>query len=101
MSGVLLNPITLAVIRVLAGLSQAELSRRSGISQGYLSGIESGDKVPSPEMLGKLADTLGVPLASLLTNPTPEQMGEAMERLNKRVPLTKALKPASSTVAAS
>lgn len=87
----LLNPVSLAVIRILAGLSQAALSRSSGISQGYISGIEAGDKQASPEMLGKLADALGVPIAALISDPTPEQVGEAKSRLSKRLPISKAL----------
>lgn len=97
---VLLNPVSLAVIRVLAGLSQAALSRQSGVSQGHISGIESGDKIASPEMLKKLADALGIPIAALLTDPTPEQKNEAMERLNKRLPISKALAPVTTDVEA-
>lgn len=85
-----INPITLAVVRTLAGYSQAELSRRSGVSQGHISGIESGDKAASPSMILKLADALGAPIAALITEPSAAQIKEAKERLSKNVPATKA-----------
>ena len=86
-----LNPISLAVARTLAGLSQAELSRRSKVSQGYISGIEAGDKQASPEKLRQLAIAIGVPIAALITDPTPEQLAAARESLSKNVPGTTAL----------
>lgn len=86
-----INPIALAVIRVLAGYSQAELSRQSNVSQSHISGLESGDKVASPLMLRKLADALGVPAAALLKNPSPAELAEAKAKLSKSVPLSKAL----------
>jgi transcriptional regulator with XRE-family HTH domain len=60
------NPVALRTIRELAGFSQAELSRRSGISQGHISQIERGHKQPRPATLRTLADVLGVPLGSLI-----------------------------------
>lgn len=62
-----LNPAALAAIRVLNGLSQAELSRRAGVSQGHISELERGDKKASPKTIKKLADTLGVPMGALMT----------------------------------
>lgn len=88
---VLLNPIALIVVRVLAGLSQAALARKAEVSQGYLSSIESGSRRPSPEMLLKLASTMGVPVAALLADPSLEEVTEARAALSRRVPGTKAL----------
>jgi transcriptional regulator with XRE-family HTH domain len=85
------NPVSLAVTRTLAGLSQAGLSRATGISQGYISGIEAGDKHATPEMLKKLADGIGVPIAALITDPTAAQIAEAKSRLSRKVPGTKVL----------
>lgn len=59
---------TLATMRMLAGYSQAELSRRSGVSQGHISDLEAADE-PSeirPATAKKLAEGLGVPIASLV-----------------------------------
>ena len=62
-----LNPVALRTIRELAGFSQAELARRTGISQGHISQLESGQKRPRPQTVRLLADHLGVPLGSLLS----------------------------------
>jgi transcriptional regulator with XRE-family HTH domain len=62
-----LNPSALVAIRVLNGLSQAELGRRSKVSQGHISEIERGDKHASPKTIKKLAEALGVPMAALIT----------------------------------
>lgn len=86
-----IHPISLAVMRILAGLSQAALSKKSGVSQGYISGIEAGDKDASPEKIKELADAIGVPIAALITDPTPEQIADARLRISKRTPLSTAL----------
>lgn len=65
-----MNPATLAALRVLAGLSQAELARRSGVSQGHISELERGDKNASPKTIKKLAEALAVPMPALMTVPT-------------------------------
>lgn len=61
------NPVAIKTIRELAGLTQAEFSRRTGISQGHISQIESGQKHPRPPTVRRIAIALGVPMASLLT----------------------------------
>lgn len=53
-------------LRLLRGYSLTELSKKSGVSQPYLSQIESGDRIPSTEILRKLAEPLGVPLINLM-----------------------------------
>lgn len=61
-----INAAALASIRQLNGLSQAELARRSGVSQGYISELESGTKSQSgPATIKKLADALSVPIGAL------------------------------------
>lgn len=66
-----INPAAFRTIRELAGFSQSELARRAGISQGHISQIEAGQKRPRPATLRRLADTLGVPLGSLLAAGDP------------------------------
>jgi transcriptional regulator with XRE-family HTH domain len=61
-----MNPSCLAKIRFLAGYSQAELARRSGLSQGHISELERGEKQARPATIKKLALALGVPIPSLL-----------------------------------
>jgi transcriptional regulator with XRE-family HTH domain len=60
-----MNPATLTALRILAGYSQAELARRSGVSQGHISELERGDKKASPKTVKKLAGGLNVPMAAL------------------------------------
>jgi DNA-binding XRE family transcriptional regulator len=50
-------------IRNQKGLSQRELSQRSGIAGSYLSRIENRHLEPRPKTLRKIAEALGVPLA--------------------------------------
>jgi transcriptional regulator with XRE-family HTH domain len=57
---------TLRHIREQAGLSQPELSERSGVAQGTISDIERGKRKPRGRTLRKLAQVLGVEVADLL-----------------------------------
>ncbi len=52
-------------IRNRRGLSQAQLAKKFGSSQAYVSLIESGDRMPSLEMLGKIAYALDVDVRRL------------------------------------
>ena len=45
--------------RKAAGLTQVELSRKTGMSQQDISAIERGDREPTASTLRKLADALG------------------------------------------
>lgn len=42
----------------LAKVSQSALARATGASQGYISGVISGNKLPSASWLDLMADTL-------------------------------------------
>lgn len=51
------------------GISLRELARRTGVSQPYLSQLETGKyKNPSPEKLGELSKGLGISYAELMLN---------------------------------
>jgi len=54
-------------IREKLGWSQDRLSDESGLHRTYISGIERGIRNPTVEIVGRLADTLGVSAATLLT----------------------------------
>ncbi len=55
------NPkISLKKIRENKGISERQLSKITGISQGYISEIESGKKSPTIRMLYKIANALGI-----------------------------------------
>ena len=57
----------LTELRIDAGLSQSELARRAGLSQGAVGNIERRGS-GRPESLKKIADVLGV-RASMLAKP--------------------------------
>jgi transcriptional regulator with XRE-family HTH domain len=49
------------------GLTQVQLARKTGVSQGYLTMIETGArKNPSLPVLKRIAKALGVPVTALL-----------------------------------
>lgn len=54
-------------LRESKGLGVNELSRLSGVSAGYISALERGDKQnPSPKTLEKLANALGTTVTGLI-----------------------------------
>jgi transcriptional regulator with XRE-family HTH domain len=61
-----LNRHALRVIRQRSGLTVSALARRAGVSQPHLSNIERGRRQPSPELIGRLAGALRVPIVALL-----------------------------------
>ncbi len=63
-------------LRTKQKLSQAELSRRSSVSQTYISELEANKKQPTYPILKKLAAALGVSIAELIGEQSPEQREE-------------------------
>ena len=53
------------IFRARRGLSQADLAEKAGISIPFLSNIERGIKYPQPNMLAKIANSLGVEVNEL------------------------------------
>lgn len=64
--GVYMLNKALKLIRSYYDISQTELSSQLGISNSYLSEIESGKKQPSIELLGKYSSNFDIPLSSIL-----------------------------------
>lgn len=62
-----INGQALQAIRERSGLTQSELARRSAVSQNRISTIEAHSPSVRPHTAKALADTLGVPLAAILT----------------------------------
>ena len=50
-------------LRKIRRLTQAELARRLGVSQGIMSRWESGRHVPPPDIIVKLAELAGLPVS--------------------------------------
>ena len=53
-------------LRVAAGLTQAELARRTGIHRPNIARVEAGRHTPSLETLARLASAIGVPTTHVL-----------------------------------
>lgn len=62
---------TVKRLRTARGLSQADLSRQSGVAKATLSQLEVGKANPTMETLFALARTLGVSLGTFLNEPGP------------------------------
>lgn len=52
--------------RKLAGISQEELSHRTGIKRSYISDLERGTRNPTVQALGRLAHALQIEPDALL-----------------------------------
>ncbi len=59
-------PSALKELRVKKGVRQYEVANKIGITQTYMSQIEKGQKVPSVEVLEKLAKYYKTPIAIML-----------------------------------
>lgn len=70
------NGAALKAIRQAQGWKTVKLAEAVGISASHLSGLESPAvrKYASHEVMRKLADTLGVPLAAITGTYSPEQI---------------------------
>jgi DNA-binding XRE family transcriptional regulator len=55
-----LDAMAVSRLRGLAGLSQAELARRTGIAQPHISRIENGMVDPSTDTIAQLANAMNV-----------------------------------------
>jgi transcriptional regulator with XRE-family HTH domain len=79
------------IARVFQGISQQELAKAMGISNGFLSQIESGVREPSQETLRSAAVALRVPASSLvffseqMQPPEGETDAEARLRFGRRL----------------
>ncbi len=56
----------LRLLRTYHQLTQVQLAKRLGISNSYLSEIESGDKTPPLDLLDKYSDIFKMPTSSIL-----------------------------------
>lgn len=57
-------------LRAAAGMSQAELGERVGVTRQTVNAIEGGKYSPSLEVAFKIARVLGVPLETVFEYPT-------------------------------
>ena len=50
----------LRAVRNWRGLTQAEVAEKAGLTQGYLSDLESGKREGAPQTLRKIAEAMGI-----------------------------------------
>jgi len=69
--------------RRICGVSQAKLAEKAGISTQYIAMIELSRQFPTPEVIEKIADAMGIEAYELFAvPPSPEN---SMERLHKEI----------------
>ena len=74
----------IASIRAEVGITQEKLAWEAGLaSKGYLSRIEAGERLPSLEVLAKIARRLDVEVRDLLIFPSQDAVSRAMEQIRK------------------
>lgn len=78
-------------IRKLHAQSQLEFVSRLGITAGYLSEIEQGKKIPSDEVLGRIAGVFHLNESWLRTGDAPIFSKELLRRLGKEADLPQAV----------
>lgn len=73
----------IADIRVRAGLSQAELARRTGVPRSVMNVYEKGRREPSAEMLGRILAAAGFELVPKKIEPPtdPARAGRILEQV--------------------
>jgi len=58
------SPNIIRVKRMARGWSGAELARRMGVSRQFISALETGEALPGPSLVPKLATVFGEPAES-------------------------------------
>ncbi|MDC0660593.1 helix-turn-helix transcriptional regulator [Leisingera sp. SS27] len=56
----------LKLLRRYQGHNQVVLAKKLGVSRSYISELESGNRTPSLELLGRYADVFNIPVSSLV-----------------------------------
>ena len=51
--------------RIKAGLNQEELAEKADLSRGTIGAVERGEKSPTIETIGSIADALGIEIHKL------------------------------------
>ena len=57
---------TIRILRQAKSLKVTDVAKESGISVPFLSLVENGERQPSLEVIGRIADALGVPSEALV-----------------------------------
>ncbi|MDB5651149.1 MAG: helix-turn-helix domain protein [Hyphomicrobiales bacterium] len=62
----------LRALRKWRGLTQVKLSQETGIGQGYLSDLEAGRRVGSPETMARIAGALDIDVSWIAADSKPK-----------------------------
>lgn len=65
------------ILRIRAGLKQAELAKRASVSQSMISAYERGEAMPGMAVLSRLASALGTSVDEVIRSLTPSSGGDA------------------------
>lgn len=80
-------------MRKLKGYTIREVAERSGVSPGYISQLENGNRnVPSPDIIAKLSEGLNVPYVDLMNSAGYLEVREAPITSNAPVNLRRFLR---------
>lgn len=79
--------------RTDAGLNQADVAKRMGVSAPSVSSWESGRARPKHDRMAKLAAILGVETADLLEDAAPEDVQDLIDRCREQIAQAVGLSP--------
>lgn len=66
----------LRIIRLLRNWSQEDLAAATGLDRSYIGGLERAERNVGLDVMERLAESLGVTIAELTSEPDPRQLSE-------------------------
>jgi transcriptional regulator with XRE-family HTH domain len=66
-------------LRLRAEMTQEQLAEKAGVGASYIARIESGTRRPTLDVLGEIADGLGLPLHRLIADERAVRAAESQE----------------------
>ena len=79
--------LRLKLFRVAAGLKQAELASRLGVTKNYIYMVESGRRKPSREYVENFSEVVDIPLSVIYLEPSNTKDAETRKLLEKVITL--------------
>jgi len=72
-------------VRLLRGMTQADLAQKADVAVTYVSGLESGDTAPGIDLVDRLATALGTSAADLLPSATTPDTKAVLQEQAKQL----------------
>lgn len=69
------NPASLRALRQAMGWSVSKFAMANETVPGHISNIEAGRRNASPALIRRMARTLGVPVAAIVSSYEPDEIG--------------------------